>query len=121
MIPESQEAIELAYAWEALANRAAREGMQYPQPLGLEPMAELSERNLGTLRPMVGRSEPEPIDTDWADALVHLSREHRGAQALARAAQLDPELAPLAARLHDSSLVYRELALEALMRVRPMS
>ena len=40
-----REAVELAYQWEALAKRAAKQGAEYPQPLGLEPLIELASKN----------------------------------------------------------------------------
>jgi len=118
------EAVNLAYRWESLALTAAREGLAYPQPLSLEPVAALASENVRELAEVLtaaGEPVPEPTLMGWRDVLTELSREHEGVQALERAVSDEPGLGPLADRLRASSEVYREAALNALASIEPDS
>ena len=116
-----QEAMKLAYQWEALTYRAVKEGLEYQQPLDLEGLlvpATQNELELGKWLDDAGISRPVLPNTTWQDVLIELSKEHPGVQALAEAAMLDASLEPLAHQLRASSLTYREISLNALAKIK---
>jgi hypothetical protein len=115
-----RDALRLAYQWETLAQRAAQTGVDYSQPLGLEPVLEAASDNERALESLLDEAQiprPHVPDTNWREVLSELSREHPGVQALTEAAMLEPKLEALANQIRASSLTYRELSLNALGKI----
>ncbi len=116
-------ALNLAHQWEHAANRAALEGLAYPQPLlSLEPIKRQSKHNLQQLEWKLSELElpqPVPLELGWLEVMVQLTTSHPGVRALAGAAKLDASLEPLVKELRFSSTIYGDCALQTLANLEP--
>jgi hypothetical protein len=121
---EVVEDLTTAYQWEVVAERSARQAMERLPVLPLPPMIEKARQMQDYLRPLLDRygvSLPPDPGITWQDGLVDLSRGHPGVQAMQHAASDEPDLRPAADEVLRASDLYRELSLDALSRLRPMS